>query len=84
MTRQTRHHSCGEPLNSVQRYEVIPAGLYVFGSHAFTLSHDGEHPDLVIEDYRCNYCGELLDHGDKRWVMAHLPPDFAEEERLAA
>lgn len=73
---QTQHHCCGNPLDLLETYEVIPAGQLAWRGDRFTLTEDGDDPDRVLAEYRCGYCGDPLDFKQQQWVRMHLSPEL--------
>lgn len=72
---RTRRHSCGETLDLIERYEVIPVGAFQLACSGFVDAPETEDLDLVYDEYRCSYCGESLAKKDQEWVRSLLPED---------
>ncbi len=66
------HSQCGQRLDNVTLYEVIPAGQFAFSDKVYHEVILPEELPELIHEYRCSCCNEILKGQDLDYVQKRM------------
>lgn len=64
-----RLHRCGNQLNRVFYYEIVPAGQWAYEQGVFVPIISTEEGDDIRVELRCPHCMETLNGKESKWFL---------------